>query len=53
MKELVSYVSQAFTLLPGDIILTGTPAGVGLINEGQRYDVEIEGIGRLSNPVRR
>ncbi|MBM7779933.1 fumarylacetoacetate hydrolase family protein [Arthrobacter tumbae] len=53
VKELVAYVSQAFTLLPGDIILTGTPAGVGLINEGQRYDVEIEGIGRLSNPVRR
>lgn len=53
VKELVSYVSQAFTLLPGDLILTGTPAGVGLISEGQRYDVEIEGIGRLSNPVRR
>ncbi|WP_299165593.1 fumarylacetoacetate hydrolase family protein [uncultured Arthrobacter sp.] len=53
VKELVSYVSQAFTLLPGDIILTGTPAGVGLITEGQRYEVEIEGIGRLSNPVRR
>ncbi len=52
-KELVSYVSQAFTLLPGDIILTGTPAGVGLISEGQRYDVEVEGIGRLSNPARR
>ncbi|RJU03140.1 FAA hydrolase family protein [Arthrobacter frigidicola] len=52
-KELVSYVSQAFTLLPGDIILTGTPAGVGLISEGQRYEVEIEGIGRLSNPARR
>ncbi|WP_458115208.1 fumarylacetoacetate hydrolase family protein [Arthrobacter sp. D2-10] len=53
VKELVSYVSQAFTLLPGDLILTGTPAGVGLISEGQRYEVEIEGIGRLSNPVRR
>jgi 2-keto-4-pentenoate hydratase/2-oxohepta-3-ene-1,7-dioic acid hydratase in catechol pathway len=52
-KELVSYVSQAFTLLPGDIILTGTPAGVGLISEGQRYEVEVEGIGRLSNPARR
>jgi 2-keto-4-pentenoate hydratase/2-oxohepta-3-ene-1,7-dioic acid hydratase in catechol pathway len=52
-KELVSYVSQAFTLLPGDIILTGTPAGVGLITEGQRYEVDIEGIGRLSNPARR
>jgi 2-keto-4-pentenoate hydratase/2-oxohepta-3-ene-1,7-dioic acid hydratase in catechol pathway len=52
-KELVSYVSQAFTLLPGDIILTGTPAGVGMITEGQRYEVDIEGIGRLSNPARR
>ncbi|MHA7155840.1 fumarylacetoacetate hydrolase family protein [Arthrobacter sp. TMN-50] len=53
VRELVSYVSQAFTLLPGDLILTGTPAGVGLISEGERYEVEIEGIGRLSNPARR
>ncbi|WP_323958680.1 DUF2437 domain-containing protein [Arthrobacter sp. JZ12] len=53
VRELVSYVSQAFTLLPGDVILTGTPSGVGLISEGQRYEVEIEGIGRLSNPARR
>lgn len=51
VKELVSLVSQAFTLLPGDVILTGTPAGVGLISDGQRYEVEIEGIGALSNPV--
>ncbi|GAB3265036.1 fumarylacetoacetate hydrolase family protein [Arthrobacter pigmenti] len=51
VKELVSLVSQAFTLLPGDVILTGTPAGVGLITDGQRYEVEIEGIGALSNPV--
>ncbi len=53
VKELVSYVSQAFTLLPGDIILTGTPAGVGLISDGERYEIEIEGIGRLANPARR
>jgi 2-keto-4-pentenoate hydratase/2-oxohepta-3-ene-1,7-dioic acid hydratase in catechol pathway len=53
VKELVSYVSQAFTLLPGDLILTGTPAGVGVITEGQRYEVEIEGIGRLANTARR
>lgn len=53
VKELVSYASQAFTLLPGDIILTGTPSGVGLISEGQRYEVEIEGIGRLANTARR
>ena len=48
---LVSYVSSVFTLLPGDVILTGTPAGVGRIIAGQRVEVEIEGIGTLSNPV--
>ena len=48
---LVSYVSSVFTLLPGDVILTGTPAGVGRIVAGQRVEVEIEGIGTLSNPV--
>jgi 2-keto-4-pentenoate hydratase/2-oxohepta-3-ene-1,7-dioic acid hydratase in catechol pathway len=54
VAELVAYVSQAFTLLPGDIILTGTPAGVGPVAAGQRVEVEIEGIGTLSNPfVRR
>lgn len=51
VRELVSIVSQAFTLLPGDVIMTGTPAGVDLLHEGDRFDVEIEGIGRLSNPV--
>ncbi|WP_120520398.1 fumarylacetoacetate hydrolase family protein [Arthrobacter celericrescens] len=51
VRELVSIVSQAFTLLPGDVIMTGTPAGVGLVSEGDRYEIEIEGIGRLSNPV--
>jgi 2-keto-4-pentenoate hydratase/2-oxohepta-3-ene-1,7-dioic acid hydratase in catechol pathway len=54
VAELVAYVSQAFTLLPGDVILTGTPAGVGPVAAGQRVEVEIEGIGALSNPfVRR
>ena len=47
---LVAHVSQAFTLLPGDVILTGTPAGVGPVTHGQRVEVEIEGIGILSNP---
>ncbi|MFF2844692.1 fumarylacetoacetate hydrolase family protein [Paenarthrobacter sp. NPDC057981] len=51
VRELVSIVSHAFTLLPGDVIMTGTPAGVGLVSEGDRFEVEIEGIGRLSNPV--
>lgn len=54
VPTLVSYVSSAFTLLPGDIILTGTPAGVGRVENGQRVEVEIEGIGTLANPfVRR
>lgn len=51
IDELVSYVSQAFTLLPGDVLLTGTPAGVGPLSSGQRVAVEIEGIGVLENPV--
>jgi 2-keto-4-pentenoate hydratase/2-oxohepta-3-ene-1,7-dioic acid hydratase in catechol pathway len=46
-------VSQAFTLLPGDVILTGTPAGVGPVAAGQRVEIEIEGIGILSNPFLR
>lgn len=49
--ELVSYISHAFTLLPGDVILTGTPAGVGPMVAGQRIEVEVEGIGSFSNPV--
>jgi 2-keto-4-pentenoate hydratase/2-oxohepta-3-ene-1,7-dioic acid hydratase in catechol pathway len=51
VAELVSYASHAFTLLPGDVILTGTPAGVGPLRAGQRVEVEVEGIGVLSNPV--
>ncbi len=51
---LVAHASAAFTLLPGDVILTGTPAGVGPVIAGQRVSVEIEGIGILDNPfVRR
>ena len=48
--DLVSFASKAFTLLPGDVILTGTPAGVGLVESGQRVEVEVDGIGVLSNP---
>ena len=51
VEDIVSYVSSAFTLLPGDVILTGTPAGVGLLSPGQRFEVDVEGIGVLSNPV--
>ena len=49
--ELVSDISQVMTLLPGDVILTGTPAGVGPFDVGDRVEVEIEGIGVLVNPV--
>jgi 2-keto-4-pentenoate hydratase/2-oxohepta-3-ene-1,7-dioic acid hydratase in catechol pathway len=51
IPSIVAYVSAAFTLLPGDVILTGTPAGVGQLTEGDRVEIEIEGIGTLSNPV--
>lgn len=48
---LVSYISQIMTLLPGDVILTGTPQGVGPLQIGDRIRVEIEGIGTLENTV--
>ncbi len=51
VAALVSHASAAFTLLPGDVILTGTPAGVGPMESGQRVEVEVEGIGVLANPV--
>jgi 2-keto-4-pentenoate hydratase/2-oxohepta-3-ene-1,7-dioic acid hydratase in catechol pathway len=58
--ELVSFCSQAFTLEPGDVITSGTPAGVGLarnppefLQDGDSLVLEIDGIGRLHNGVRR
>lgn len=48
---LVSYISQVMTLLPGDIILTGTPSGIGPMQAGDTVSVEIEGIGTLTNTV--
>jgi 2-keto-4-pentenoate hydratase/2-oxohepta-3-ene-1,7-dioic acid hydratase in catechol pathway len=47
----IAFVSAVMTLLPGDVILTGTPAGVGPIVAGDTVSVEVEGIGTLSNPV--
>jgi 2-keto-4-pentenoate hydratase/2-oxohepta-3-ene-1,7-dioic acid hydratase in catechol pathway len=49
--ELVAFISSFMTLLPGDVVLTGTPAGVGPLQVGDVVEVEIEGIGTLSNPV--
>lgn len=50
-NQLVAYISSVMTLLPGDVILTGTPAGVGPLSPGDRVRVEIEGIGILENTV--
>ena len=49
----IAFMSGVMTLLPGDVILTGTPAGVGPIKDGDSVSVEIEGIGALTNPVRK
>ncbi|AKU17427.1 fumarylacetoacetate hydrolase family protein [Luteipulveratus mongoliensis] len=49
VPTLISYASQAFTLLPGDVILTGTPEGIGPVESGQRVEVEIDQIGTLGN----
>jgi 2-keto-4-pentenoate hydratase/2-oxohepta-3-ene-1,7-dioic acid hydratase in catechol pathway len=58
IDDVISYVSQTTTLEPGDLILTGTPAGVGVFRDPQRLlqpgdevTIEIEGIGSLTNPV--
>jgi 2-keto-4-pentenoate hydratase/2-oxohepta-3-ene-1,7-dioic acid hydratase in catechol pathway len=48
---LVWYVSRVMTLLPGDIISTGTPSGVGPIRPGDVTEIEVEGVGTLGNPV--
>jgi 2-keto-4-pentenoate hydratase/2-oxohepta-3-ene-1,7-dioic acid hydratase in catechol pathway len=58
VATLVSYCSDVFTLEPGDLILTGTPAGVALgrdpapwLQPGQLVEVEIEGVGRIANRI--
>ena len=51
VADLVAFMSAVMTLLPGDVILTGTPSGVGPIRAGDRVEVEIEGLGVLMNPV--
>ncbi|MGJ3509234.1 fumarylacetoacetate hydrolase family protein [Enemella sp. A6] len=51
ISDLVSWISEWTTLLPGDLILTGTPAGVGPVEAGQEVSVTIEGMGTLTNPV--
>ena len=51
IPNLVCAISQVMTLAPGDVVMTGTPSGVGPVQRGDRMDVEVEGIGVLSNSV--
>jgi 2-keto-4-pentenoate hydratase/2-oxohepta-3-ene-1,7-dioic acid hydratase in catechol pathway len=51
VAEIFEFVTGVMTMLPGDVILTGTPAGVGPIVAGDLVDVSIERIGSLTNPV--
>jgi 2-keto-4-pentenoate hydratase/2-oxohepta-3-ene-1,7-dioic acid hydratase in catechol pathway len=51
VAELIAFITRVMTLLPGDVITTGTPQGVGNLDPGDTVDIEIAGIGVLSNPV--
>ena len=51
VAKLVSYISDSMLLLPGDVIMTGTPSGVGPIAPGDVVEIEISGVGVLRNPV--
>lgn len=50
---LLSYISHVMTLEPGDIVATGTPSGVGALSDGDVVEVEIEGLSKVSNPVKK
>lgn len=51
VQELIAYISACMTLLPGDVIITGTPPGIGPLAPGDTFEVEISGIGKLQNRV--
>ena len=51
VADIIAFITSVMTLLPGDVIATGTPAGIGALTPGDRFTVKIEGIGELSNPV--
>lgn len=52
VPKLISFLSEIMTLMPGDLILTGTPKGVGAMKQGDLLEITIPGIGTLANPVR-
>ena len=49
--DIIAFITAVMTLLPGDVVATGTPAGIGALKPGDRFTVKIAGIGELSNPV--
>jgi 2-keto-4-pentenoate hydratase/2-oxohepta-3-ene-1,7-dioic acid hydratase in catechol pathway len=51
VATVIEYITTFMTLLPGDVVLTGTPEGVGKLEPGDRIEVEVEGVGVLANPV--
>lgn len=51
VDALVEYLSTSITLMPGDLIMTGTPGGIGPLKPGDIFEIEIGGVGTLSNPV--
>lgn len=51
VDALVAYLSRAITLMPGDLIMTGTPGGIGLLQPGDIFEIDIEGVGVLRNDV--
>ncbi|MEX2420970.1 MAG: fumarylacetoacetate hydrolase family protein, partial [Actinomycetota bacterium] len=51
VATLIEYITAFMTLLPGDVLLTGTPEGVGPLAAGDLVEVEVDGIGTLANPV--
>ncbi|WP_238565821.1 fumarylacetoacetate hydrolase family protein [Spirochaeta lutea] len=51
LEHIISFISRHIRLEPGDIIATGTPSGIGALNPGDTIEIEIQGIGTLSNPV--
>lgn len=52
VQHILNYLSQCMTLYPGDVVITGTPKGIGPMNPGDVVEVEVEGVGRLRNTVR-
>jgi len=51
VPEIIEFISSVMTLLPGDVILTGTPAGIGPLQRGGKVRVSIDGLGSLINQV--